>query len=309
MTLSIVIPVYRVENSLERCLQSIVEQPFNNWEAILVDDGSPDNCPAICDVWAERDARFTVIHKENGGLSDARNAGIDIAKGDYITFVDSDDFVAPNTYGPLMEQLDRRPDIDILEYSLIKQYGSPQQEAVLLNDCAYTDLRTYWLDGLAYQHTYACNKLFRRTLFDEVRFPKGIVFEDFYTLPLLLERARLTVTTSLGLYYYCANSEGITSQATGTELNMLLQANLTMYEKLRLQHTTREEAYYMSILNIQLSTCLFTGASPLLPDRKIAHPFQLNGLSAKVKAILLNILGIKKLCTLYKNIFRMKRPH
>jgi len=82
-----------------------------------------------------------------------------------------------------------------------------------------------------------------------------------------------------------------------------------MYEKLRLQHTTREETYYMSILNIQLSTCLFTGAAPLLPDRKIAHPFQLNGLSAKVKAILLNLLGIKNLCTLYKNIFRMKRPH
>ena len=309
MTLSIIIPVYRVENSLERCLQSIVGQSFTNWEAILVDDGSPDNCPAMCDAWAKRDARFTVIHKENGGLSDARNAGIDIAKGNYITFVDSDDFIAPNTYGPLMEQLGMHPDIDILEYSLVKHFGSPQEEIVQFNDCSYTDLRTYWLDGLAYQHSYAWNKLFRRTLFNDVRFPKGIVFEDLYTLPLLLEHARLTVTTPLGLYYYCANSEGITSRASGTELNMLLQGHINMYHQLGLQHSAGEEAYYMSILNIQLSTCLSTGEAPLLPDRKIAHPFQLNGCSAKIKSILLNILGINNLCKLYKTIFRMKETH
>lgn len=306
MTLSIVIPVYRVENSLDRCLQSIAVQSFTDWEAILVDDGSPDNCPALCDAWAERDARFSVVHKTNGGLSDARNAGIDVAKGDYITFVDSDDFIAPDTYRPLMEMLAKRPDIDILEYSLVRQYGSRQEEHVVLGDCSYTNLRSYWLDGLAYQHSYAWNKLFRRSLFNEVRFPKGVVFEDLHTLPLLLERARLTVTTSSGLYYYCANTEGITSRASGPELNMLLQAHLNMYEKLHLQHSAAEETYYMRILNIQLSTSLLTGTPPLLPNRKITAPFRQQGLSAKIKSLSLNILGIRNLCRIYRTLFRMR---
>lgn len=307
-TLSIIIPVYCVEKSLDRCLQSIVQQSFTDWEAILVDDGSPDRCPAICDAWAKRDSRITVIHKANGGLSDARNTGIDIAKGDYITFVDSDDFIAPDTYLPLMQQLAKRPEIDILEYSLICQYGSPQEKKIVFGNCAYTDLRTYWLDGQAYQHSYACNKLFRRSLFDEVRFPKGTVFEDLHTLPLLLEHARLTVTTSLGLYYYCANSEGITHRASGPELKMLLQGHIIMYDKLNLQHSATEEAYYMHILNIQLSTSLLTGEPPQLPDRKISHPLQLESNSAKIKAISLNLLGINNLCRIYRILFRMKKP-
>ncbi|MCH5320896.1 MAG: glycosyltransferase, partial [Eubacterium sp.] len=90
---SIIVPVYNVEKYLNRCVESIVKQTYTNLEIILVDDGSPDNCPAMCDAWAERDSRIKVIHKENGGVSSARNIGIDNADGDYISFVDSDDYV------------------------------------------------------------------------------------------------------------------------------------------------------------------------------------------------------------------------
>ena len=90
MKLSIIIPVYRVEATLDRCVKSVLKQDINDMEVILVDDGSPDGCPKMCDEWAEKDSRISVIHKENGGLSDARNAGIDVACGDYITFVDSE---------------------------------------------------------------------------------------------------------------------------------------------------------------------------------------------------------------------------
>lgn len=105
--ISVIVPVYKVEPYLDRCVRSIVEQTYTDLEIILVDDGSPDNCPAICDAWAERDSRVKVIHKQNGGLSDARNAGMDIATGEYIGFVDSDDWIAPEMYQILYNMLQR----------------------------------------------------------------------------------------------------------------------------------------------------------------------------------------------------------
>ena len=114
MKLSIIIPVYRVETTLNRCIESVVTQDFDDFELILVDDGSPDNCPQLCDSWAAKDRRISVIHKSNGGLSDARNAGIDMARGDYLTFIDSDDYLAEHTLAPLMQTLTQQPAIDIL---------------------------------------------------------------------------------------------------------------------------------------------------------------------------------------------------
>lgn len=102
MLLSVIIPVYRVEHTLQRCVESVLSQGVDDMEVILVDDGSPDNCPVLCDGWAEKDARVKVIHKDNGGLSDARNAGIEMATGDYLTFVDSDDYVEDDTYPALL---------------------------------------------------------------------------------------------------------------------------------------------------------------------------------------------------------------
>ena len=96
MILSVIIPVYRVEATLDRCVESVLKQSIDNMEVILVNDGSPDHCPEMCDKWAQKDCRIKVIHKENGGLSDARNAGLDKTQGDYITFVDSDDWLELN---------------------------------------------------------------------------------------------------------------------------------------------------------------------------------------------------------------------
>lgn len=101
--ISVIVPVYKTEGLLDRCVESIVGQTYKNLEIILVDDGSPDNCPAMCDEWAEKDSRIRVIHKENGGLCSARNAGMDIATGDYLGFVDSDDCIEPDMYQLLVE--------------------------------------------------------------------------------------------------------------------------------------------------------------------------------------------------------------
>ena len=105
--ISTIIPIYKVEKYLQTCIESVVNQTIKDLEIILVDDGSPDYCPEICDAWAQKDSRIKVIHKENGGLSDARNAGLDIAQGEYISFVDSDDWIAPNMYEIMLEVIEK----------------------------------------------------------------------------------------------------------------------------------------------------------------------------------------------------------
>ncbi|MBR5325253.1 MAG: glycosyltransferase family 2 protein [Prevotella sp.] len=305
MKLSIIIPVYRTEDTLDRCVESVLHQDHPDMEVILVDDGSPDRCPVRCDDWAAKDRRIRVVHKVNGGLSDARNAGIGIATGDYVTFVDSDDYLAEDTYGPLMQRLGQQPDIDILEYPVYVHYGSPRQYLTDFKpETTYHDMETYWLDGRAYQHTYACNKIFRKSLFEEVRFPVGRVFEDTQTLPRLLEKTGTVVTCSLGLYYYCSNSNGITQTADGQALQMLLQPHVEMIGRIR-RKDKAFETYYLHVLNIQMDVFELTGSTPILPllPVKSSH---FTG-TQKIKAIALNLLGINRICQLNKILHKVWR--
>ncbi len=298
MKLSIVIPVYRVEATLERCLQSVTGQNYPDFEVILVDDGSPDRCPQLCDDWAERDNRVRVIHKENGGLSDARNAGIDAAQGDFLTFVDSDDFLNVDTYAQVMPLAE---DADIVEFPLYWHFGASEQKVLTFGNKVYDDMRRYWLDGRAYAHTYAWNKIYRRRLFDGVRFPKDRVFEDVATLPLLLERATRVVTTDKGLYYYRMNREGITGRAEGRELTMLLESHLPVIDR------WYDARYYMHVLNIQLDVCRLTRQAPLLPSLSVSPLAAGLSLKSRCKAVFLNILGIDNLCKLNTTISSTSR--
>ena len=135
--LSIIVPVYRMEAYLDRCVESILAQALDDWELILVDDGSPDRCPAMCDAWAQRDPHIRTIHKPNGGLSSARNAGLDTARGEYITFVDSDDALAPDTLRPNLDYLLCHPETDLVQYptlwlwySIPPRVAPPEQDIV-----------------------------------------------------------------------------------------------------------------------------------------------------------------------------------
>ena len=288
MKLSIIIPVYRVEATLDRCVKSVLSQHVDDMEVLLIDDGSPDKCPQMCDEWAKKDDRIRVIHQENGGLSDARNTGIDAAKGDYLTFVDSDDYLSSNTYGPLLKLLD---DADILEYSITNRLALPNHY--------YTDMGEYWLQGQAYLHTYAWNKIYKRTLFEQVRFPKGKVFEDVYTLPQLLKRAQKVKTCSKGFYHYCYNPNGITANANGEQLDMLLDAHLA-------NGMPMDDAYYLYLLNIQIDVWERLGGDIKLPVRKL-NPQVFKGFD-KLKAITLNKIGINKLCKIVKTLHYIKKP-
>ena len=147
MKLCVVIPVYKVEGTLVRCVESIVRQDVPGIEIILVDDGSPDRCPEMCEELATKYECIKVIHKKNGGLSSARNAGIAIAKCDYITFVDSDDYVKEGTYKQLLEILEKHGEYDILEYPVMEFQGSSKEHHLNFNNTTYNCAQDYWLNG------------------------------------------------------------------------------------------------------------------------------------------------------------------
>ncbi len=288
MLLSVIIPVYRVEATLDRCVESVLRQHVEDMEVILVDDGSPDNCPKMCDLWAKRDQRVCVIHQKNGGLSKARNAGIDISKGKYITFVDSDDWINDNTYPPLLAKMDNT---DILEYSITDRLS--------LQEHIYDNVNEYWLKEKAYTHTYACNKIYRRSLFDDIRFPKGCLFEDSYTFPLLLRKVKRIATTSHGSYNYWMNPSGITATADGHAMAQLLEAY--MNSKMPI-----DDRYYMYMVNIQICVWEKTETAIVLPKRKVAISLSMS--KSNLKAIMLRTLGISVLCRLCKFLHYFKKP-
>ena len=289
MKLSVIIPVYCVEDSLDRCIESVLSQHVDDMEVILVDDGSPDQCPAMCDRWAAKDTRIRVIHQENGGLSDARNSGIEIARGEYLTFVDSDDYLETDTLAPLLTEMD---DADMVEYAI--------RDRLALPDCTYMDINEYWLKGQAYLHTYACNKIYRSVLFEQVRYPKGKVFEDAYTLPELLRKARKVKTSSKGFYHYCWNEQGITATATGQQLRQLLEAHMT-------NGMPMDDTYYLHLLNIQIDVCEQTGDVPRLMPRKVDTTIFTG--ANKLKAIINNTLGIRQLCKIIHFVHHIKKPN
>lgn len=300
MKLSVIIPVYRVEKTLERCVASVAEQSYRDLEIILIDDGSPDNCPKLCDEWALRDKRIKVIHKTNGGLSDARNTGIEVAVGKYITFIDSDDYITVNTLKGVMGEM--KEEFDMLEYPIFRFFGSEKQSILKFPDRTYNNMEEYWLKSKAYTHTYACNKIFRRSLFEKVRFPKGKLFEDVYTLPEILKKAKIVGTTSKGLYLYCWNKNSITATADGKALETLLDAHIGSGNGIS------DEEYYMHVLNIQLDVTDRTGIPPKLNGLRIKKIKGL-GISATIKAIALNILGIKHLCRIHRILYQIKKSH
>jgi glycosyltransferase involved in cell wall biosynthesis len=296
MKLSIILPVYRVEATLDRSIESILSQDFSDYELILVDDGSPDSCPRRCDEWAQRDSRISVIHKPNGGLGDARNAGVRVAKGDYITFADSDDYLHPDTYAPLFKVIDSHPEYDFVEYSVAVRYGGRHESWLRLDDGEYDNIDTYWTALHAHRHCYVWNKIFKRSLFDGVLFPVGHVYDDANTFPRLLKKCSKMATSKHGLYYYCDNSESLSANADGHQLELLLDSLLHSGMPI-------DDCCYMDLLNIQMDVYELTGKPLVLPSRKVALRM-LNG-KQKLKGIVLNTLGINSICRINKLIHRL----
>ena len=225
--ISVIVPVYRVEKYLERCVKSILSQTYKNLEVILVDDGSPDQCPAICDACAEKDARVKVIHQENKGLSGARNAGIDAASGEYLAFVDSDDYVSPHFIEELYQLLqDTGCAIGQCRFSYVKGDGLVEE-----GDSAFCIYRgeslmeqLYGPEEKATCFVVAWNKLYRAELFKEtgIRYPEGRIHEDEATTYRLFHEAKKLAFLDRALYgYYTENGGSITSVFSAKRLQWL----------------------------------------------------------------------------------------
>lgn len=215
--ISVIVPVYNIEKYLNRCVDSLINQTYKNLEIILVDDGSTDNCPKICDDYEKKYEAVKVIHKKNGGLSSARNVGIKQASGDYIGFVDSDDWVAADIYRKCKEMMQKyNCDIVDFEVEFVSEEGLPEKinfiESVSLvkgSDIIYDYLYRGQTDKAPFS---VCRKLYTRRLFDGISFPEGKINEDIVTNYKVLENADLLLhINEVGYYYFQKNEKSITS--------------------------------------------------------------------------------------------------
>ena len=219
--ISVIVPVYKVEKYLPKCLDSIIAQTYTNWEAILVDDGSLDNCGEICDKYAKKDSRFKVIHKTNSGVSVARNCGIDNASGEWIIFVDSDDFATPDYVNSLFETINNgEKPFGMTGMTKISKTGEPVQK----NDTTtiYTLDRNECIE-LLFDYSngywgYICGKIYNKNLLNEhnIRFREGIYFNEdrlfcFEYLSILNENEKIVIDTQ-AYYYYVIHENAVTSQ-------------------------------------------------------------------------------------------------
>lgn len=209
--ITVVIPIYNVEKYLRKCIDSVIDQSYKNIEIILVDDGSPDNCGKICDEYKVKDQRIKVIHKPNGGLSDARNAGINIAKGKYITFIDSDDYILEDCIQTLYNNIKKsNKDISIGQIQILKNENSLHSKQVTHEETRCYDTSVS-LEKLLYNTEYTSNmagKLFKTVLFEKIKFPFGKKYEDLATVYKIIANSNGVVVTNKFVYRYLSTREG-----------------------------------------------------------------------------------------------------
>lgn len=252
--ISVIVPVYNVEQYLEKCIKSILNQTYTNYELLLIDDGSQDRSSAICDQYAKEDIRIKVVHKCNGGLSDARNVGLDNATGVYVIFIDSDDFIEMNMF-EIMMQLICINDADICissyqdyyekspidlsktdENLIVEEMG--RDKVLLQNGCPYIN------------NVIACGKLYRRSLFEGIRFPYGHIHEDHYTTYKVIYRAERIICTNQKLYNYLRDRDrSITNERPDIqEIFLATEEKLLFYKKNHNVNLYADALYYYIFL-------------------------------------------------------------
>lgn len=235
---SIIVPVYNYELYLERCVDSLRNQSLKELEILLVDDGSTDHSPEICDKLAKQDERITVIHKKNGGLSDSRNVGIKHANGEYVGFVDADDWVAPEMYKEMFDIcIDNNVDICSSKYAIVHDESDvlKQLDGKVTVYEGQEKLKVYFENGLSNRSNQysACTKLYKKSLFEEIQFPLGVRFEDMITNMYLIEKSDRFAIYNKYLYYYFMNSVSITRNKFSKRDLDLVDVSNQMYEHVK----------------------------------------------------------------------------
>ena len=217
--ISVIVPVYKAEKYLHNCVESVINQSYPHWELMLVDDGSPDRCGSICDEYAAKDLRIHVIHKENGGQASARNAALDVAVGEYVTFLDSDDFWHKD-YLSIMLNLCRENDADMSQCHFVRgtdtvfpSVSDPVTVSVYDNRSVFVNFK---------DNVILCGKLYKRSMWKDIRMPVGKKFEDDFTAWKLYYKSRKIALTTQPLYYYTYNDDStMAKQKKSLQLDFL----------------------------------------------------------------------------------------
>lgn len=259
--ISVIVPVYKVEQYLHRCVDSILAQTYTNLEIILIDDGSPDRSGEICDEYAAKDSRIRVIHQENAGVSAARNAGLDVCSGEYIAFVDSDDYILPEMYEKMLAvQLEHQVDICVCQWQYEYEDGRRGIDPNKIDSNLYGKKTSIefaeWSYRAHYEAFVVCavwNKLYKRCIFDEVRF-YGKRAEDERVHTEILSRNYSVTIISEFLYIYCRNVDSITHKDFDSNSLLLLdilkeraklfQNNRFIYENTQIRYCELYISYY-----------------------------------------------------------------
>lgn len=222
--ISIIVPVYNIKDYVEKCIESLISQTYSNIEIILVDDGSTDGSGNICDKYAERDKRIVVLHKENGGLSDARNYGIDRAHGSLLAFVDGDDWLHPQMYELMTGVMDSNTaDIVTCWFEQLKEDFARQryrQEELSLKILTGAEA----LSDIEIPLVVAWNKLYKKDIFNNIRYPKGKLHEDEYVIHRILYKCNVVAVIDKPLYFYTIRSDSIVAQMTPKRIQDSLEA-------------------------------------------------------------------------------------
>ena len=226
--ISVIVPIYKVEEYLNQCIDSIVSQTYHNLEIILVDDGSPDNCPKICDEWAEKDDRIKVLHLQNGGAGKARNIGLSKAQGEWVVFVDGDDYIHSDMIRHLYELLD---DADLSECCIVDTFSdrasfSVEDEEVVI--CNAEEALGYLIDDSIFRQTPP-NKLYKREIIKNIPFPEGNLIDDEFWTYKVLGECNCLKHSSLKLYAYRQQAGSVMHKKYSI---LRLQALVAQYERL-----------------------------------------------------------------------------
>lgn len=213
--ISVIVPIYKIELFIDDCIKSILKQTYENLEILLVDDGSPDRCPEICDIYEKMDKRVRVIHKKNGGLSDARNMALNEAKGELISFVDGDDYIDERFYEIMIREMEKY-NCDIIECYPVK-FNDGEKPVARYSEQSRVITSTEWLTESGIGEFISCvvwNKVYKRELFENIRFPFGRHYEDEATTYKVIYKTNYIVRNNSALYFYRQREGSITKDNT-----------------------------------------------------------------------------------------------
>ena len=279
---SVIIPIYKVEPYLRDCVDSVIDQTYRNLEIILVDDGSPDNCPKMCDEYAQQDSRIKVIHKENGGLSDARNAGMKVATADYWSFVDSDDVCHRQMIEVLMRPILEDKELKMSACSFMKfQDGTTIRIEFVSTKYRKIDynsfLTNYWPVIWA--------KVYHRSLFESIKFPVGRLHEDEFTTYKLVYLSKTVVVSDNPMYYYRQREKSIMSTPS---IKRIVDTHDALKERITFFRSKPDEKYMYAVSIVSFARSYYNFKKYISNDfmnqwKKEFYTYPLEALSLKQK--------------------------